>query len=82
MLVVASVISAGFYLPVIMAMYMKRPISAEAHDATEIVGPTRWVVVVATVVLLVFGVWPNRVLDAAQSSTEGMLPPPSRVLTD
>ncbi len=82
LLVVASVISAGFYLPVIMVMYMKGPVSVEAHDATEVVGPTRWVVAAATALLLVFGVWPNRALDVAQSSAEGMLPPPSRVLTD
>ncbi|MGH7657810.1 MAG: NADH-quinone oxidoreductase subunit N [Gemmatimonadales bacterium] len=64
-LVVTSVISAGYYLPVVMASYM-RPV----HDPEAFLGvrlPSMAVVVVATcvVLLLVFGVWPSWMLDLA-----------------
>ncbi|MBI3081486.1 MAG: NADH-quinone oxidoreductase subunit N [Gemmatimonadetes bacterium] len=59
-LVGASVVSAGFYLPPIMAMYMRPAPSAEAHQATRIVGAARWAVGVMAVALLLFGFWPNR----------------------
>src|SRR2546430_7858500 len=39
-LVLASVISAGYYLPVIMAMYMQPEPSAEAHAGMRL-GPLR-----------------------------------------
>jgi NADH-quinone oxidoreductase subunit N len=73
-LVGASVISAGYYLPVIMAMYMKPPIADDAHDETAIVGAGRFVVALTTVALLLFGVWPNRVMDAAAAGAEDLRP--------
>jgi hypothetical protein len=42
----------------------------------------RWVVAVTTILLVVFGVWPNRVLDVAQRGSDGVMPPSTRVLTD
>ena len=73
-LVLASVISAGYYLPVIMSMYMKAPVSDTAHDDVSIVGTTRWVVVAMTVALLVFGVWPQPMLDAAEQGVDELRP--------
>jgi NADH-quinone oxidoreductase subunit N len=82
LLVLASVISAGYYLPVIMAMYMKPAPSEAAHSNVQLLGAARWVVGVAAVLLLLFGVWPNRVMDLAADGAEGLRPAPTRVLTD
>lgn len=73
-LVVGSVISAGYYLPVIMAMYMKPADSETAHSASVVAGGVRWVVTVATVLLLLFGVWPNRVLSVASDGARNFAP--------
>jgi NADH-quinone oxidoreductase subunit N len=82
LMVLASVISAGFYLPVVMAMYMKPAPSAEAHEGTQLVGAARWVVGVTAVLLLLFGVWPNRVMDVAADGADGLRPAPTRIFTD
>jgi NADH-quinone oxidoreductase subunit N len=73
-LVGASVVSAGYYLPVIMAMYMKPLIAEGAHDHAGVRGPVRMVVAVTAILLLVLGVWPNRVMDAAASGANQMRP--------
>jgi len=73
-LVGASVISAGFYLPVIMAMYMKPPASESAHDNVQILGSARLVVAATALLLLLFGVWPNRVMDAAREEGRDLRP--------
>lgn len=73
-LVGASVVSAGYYLPVIMAMYMKPAESDTAHEGVDVRGAARWVVVATAVLLLLFGVWPNRLLDAARHEAESLRP--------
>jgi NADH-quinone oxidoreductase subunit N len=73
-LVASTVISAGFYLPVIMAMYMKPPASDTVHEEAALVGASRWVVAALAVCLLLFGVWPNRLLDVARQGTEDLKP--------
>jgi NADH-quinone oxidoreductase subunit N len=73
-LVVSTVISAGFYLPVIMAMYMKPPATDTVHEEAALVGASRWVVAALAVCLLLFGVWPNRLLDMARQGTEDLRP--------
>jgi NADH-quinone oxidoreductase subunit N len=67
-LVLASVVSAGYYLPVIMAMYMRQPPFPQAHAAVRLgrLGVAALAVCVAAV--LYFGVRPNRLLDLAQTS--------------
>jgi NADH:ubiquinone oxidoreductase subunit 2 (subunit N) len=67
-------ISAGFYLPVIMAMYMKPPASDTAHDDVQILGAARLVVAGTAVLLLLFGVWPNRVMDVAREEGRNLRP--------
>lgn len=81
-LVLASVVSAGFYLPVVMVMYMKPATSEDAHADTRIVGPARLVVTFVTVLLLLFGVWPNRAMDLARDGADGLQPAPTQVFTD
>jgi len=74
LLVLASVLSAGFYLPVVMAMYMK-PVQDEAlAGRAAMVGAARVVVATAAVALLLFGVWPNRALDLARSTGPDLNP--------
>lgn len=73
-LVLTSVVSAGYYLPVIMAMYMKpEPIEA-AHVDVVLDRWGRAAVAVAVAALLVFGVWPNRLFDLARSAGESVRP--------
>ncbi len=71
-LVLASVVSAGFYLPPIMAMYMRPAPSAEAHQGTRLVGAAGWAIAAMAVALLLFGFWPNRALDAARGGSESL----------
>jgi NADH-quinone oxidoreductase subunit N len=73
-LVGASVISAGYYLPVIMVMYMKAAPAPDAHEGTRLAGAARWVVAAAAGALLLFGFWPNRALDLARDGSEGLRP--------
>jgi NADH-quinone oxidoreductase subunit N len=73
-LVGASVISAGFYLPVIMGMYMKAPVSESAHEGSEATGGVRWVIGVTAVLLLLFGVWPRHALNIAENGGDDLRP--------
>ncbi|MGH7607334.1 MAG: NADH-quinone oxidoreductase subunit N, partial [Gemmatimonadales bacterium] len=75
-LVLTSVVSAGYYLPVIMAMYMKAEPSpspaAQADGSLGRAGGAAVAVVVAA--LLVFGVWPNRLVDLARTAGASVRP--------
>jgi NADH:ubiquinone oxidoreductase subunit 2 (subunit N) len=73
-LVGASVLSAGYYLPVVMAMYMKPADRPEVAEGATLAGSARAVVLAAAVVLLLFGVWPNRALDLARTTGEDLRP--------
>ncbi len=73
-LVLSSVVSAGYYLPVIMAMYMKpEPIEA-AHVDVVLDRWARAAVTVVVVGLLLFGVWPNRLFDLARTAGASIQP--------
>jgi len=74
-LVAASVISAGFYLPPIMAMYMRPVPSAAAHQNVRLAGAARWAVAVMAAGTLLFGFWPNRMLEAARQGGASLRPP-------
>ncbi len=73
-LVGASIVSAGYYLPVIMAMYMKPAASEQAHAAVQVAPAGRFVIGVAAVLLLLFGVWPNQALDVARDEGRDLQP--------
>jgi NADH-quinone oxidoreductase subunit N len=76
-LVLASVVSAGYYLPVIMAMYMKPEPSDTAHAEVRL-GRLGDAAVAALVVgLLLFGVWPNRLLDVAKTAGDSVRAAPA-----
>jgi len=67
-LVVTSVISAGYYLPVIMAMYMKAAPDEELHREVRLWPAAAAAVAVSIAAVLLFGVWPRGALDAALRS--------------
>ena len=71
-LVGASVVSAGYYLPPVMAMYMRPAPSPQAHEGTNLTRGARWAVAVTAVALLLFGFWPNRMLDVARHGGESL----------
>jgi NADH-quinone oxidoreductase subunit N len=73
-LVLTSVISAGYYLPVIMAMYMRSAPFAEAHAGMRFGRLGRLALAVCIGALLYFGLRPNRLLALAQNSGATLTP--------
>jgi NADH-quinone oxidoreductase subunit N len=67
-LVLTSVVAAGYYLPVIMAMYMRPAPDPEWHAGRGMVPLTSAVVAVCVVGILLLGVWPNEMLHLAEAS--------------
>ena len=61
-LVLTSVISAGYYLYVVMVMFMK-PRPANVDSGRIIGGWTRLVIGAAAVIIIVFGIFPNPIVD-------------------
>jgi NADH-quinone oxidoreductase subunit N len=66
-LVITSAISAGYYLAVVIAMFM-RPRAEQAPAPRRMGTPTALVIGVAAVALLVFGIVPGRLVDLASHS--------------
>jgi NADH-quinone oxidoreductase subunit N len=73
-LVLTSVVSAGYYLPVIMAMYMKPEPDEAAHVDVFLDRWARTAVATVVIALLLFGVWPNRLFELAKSAAETVQP--------
>jgi len=67
-IVLTTVISAGYYLPVIMSMYMKPALSEESHLTTRLWPAGVGAVIASVVAVVLFGVWPAGVLDVAGRS--------------
>jgi NADH-quinone oxidoreductase subunit N len=65
-LVVTSVVSAGYYLAVVTAMFM-RP-RAEGNAIPDASGTTRFLIAAAAVVLIVLGVYPTPVARLARNA--------------
>jgi len=75
LLVLASVISAGYYLQVVRVMFMK-PRPEGASDPAPVGGLTRLVLALSVVLVLLVGLAPSRVVDWArdhQPVTSGTL---------
>ncbi len=67
LLVLTSVISCGYYMYVVLVMFMKpRPEQETLGDPRRVGDATRWVIGVATVVLLALGVYPNALVALTQ----------------
>ena len=73
-LVLTSVISAGYYLPVIMAMYMKSAPTAEAHAGMRVGRLGRIALALCIAAVLYFGIRPNQLLALAQGSGATLAP--------
>ncbi|HSJ63766.1 MAG TPA: NADH-quinone oxidoreductase subunit N [Gemmatimonadaceae bacterium] len=67
-LVLTSVVSAGYYLYVVMVMFM-RPRPADAPVLPTVPGATRFIIGATVVLILLFGVYPQPVIRFARSST-------------
>ena len=67
-LVLTSVISAGYYLPVIMAMYMKAAPTEESHREARVWPVAAGAIAVSVIAVLLFGFWPAGALDLAGRS--------------
>lgn len=77
LLVLTSVISAGYYLPVVMAMYMKPEPGEQVHAGMRLGRLGAAVVAVSVAGLLVLGVRPNPLLDLARASGVAGTPAPA-----
>ena len=62
-LVVTSVISAGYYLPVIMAMYMKPAPTEEAHREVRLFPAAAGAIAMSLIAVVLFGLWPRGALE-------------------
>ncbi len=71
-LVLTSVLSAGYYLPVIMAVYMKPAGISDTASRLRLAPAAVGVIAFSIVVLLLFGFWPSEVLDLATRSAESI----------
>lgn len=78
-LVLTTLVSAGYYLPVLMSAYMRDP--GEADGGPALPGPAAVAVGAAVVVVLVFGVVPGPVLDSAVETAGTLLREASLVTT-
>jgi NADH-quinone oxidoreductase subunit N len=71
-LVLTSVLSAGYYLPVIMAMYMRPAPAAERHAGLGLSPTAAGLITVSVAAVILFGFWPNGLLDLATSSARSL----------
>lgn len=63
-LVLTSVVSAGYYLGVVMTMFMKPRPEGLAVPTGRVGGATRWVIGLSAVLLLLLGLFPNSLVRA------------------
>jgi NADH-quinone oxidoreductase subunit N len=67
-LVLTSVLSAGYYLPVIMAMYMRPSPEPDRHAAVGLSPTAAAAIAVSVAAVLLFGLWPSELLELAGAS--------------
>ena len=80
LLVLTSVISCGYYMYVVLVMFMKpRPEGQVVSDPRSVGSATRWVIGLSTVILLILGVFPNALVSLTQRSGSYLRPAPPQV---
>jgi NADH-quinone oxidoreductase subunit N len=81
-LVLTSVVSAGYYLPVVMAMYMKDETEPGTIERAgyRLGAGARAVVFAAALLILAFGVWPSQALSLANQGGRALRPAPPPVI--
>jgi NADH-quinone oxidoreductase subunit N len=62
---IGSGISIGYYLPVVLAMTLKPTRTRQAHQTIRIPRPAKIAVALCVLAIVVFGIWPNAVLNFA-----------------
>ena len=67
-LVLTSVLSAGYYLPVIMAMYMRPSPTPAPSEVSRFPRAAAGAIAVSIVLIVVLGFWPRELLDLAGQS--------------
>ncbi len=67
-LVLTSLVSAGYYLPVVRSIYMREPASEQAHDGAVLLPAAKWAVAISIVLILVFGVIPQVLVTGSDQS--------------
>ncbi len=67
-LVLTSLVSAGYYLPVVRSIYMREPVSDQAHDGAVLPPAAQWAVAIGVVLILVFGVIPQILVTGSDQS--------------
>jgi NADH-quinone oxidoreductase subunit N len=72
-LVVTTLLSAGYYLPVVMAVYMREPLAADAHAGAALPRPSVVLVALAVGLVLVLGVLPSGALASALDTAGSVL---------
>ena len=71
-LVLTSVVSAGYYLPIIMAMYMKPAPSPDRYAGVRLAPTAVGAVALSVVAIVALGFWPGDLLDLAGRSAESL----------
>ncbi len=69
-LVLTSIVSVGYYLPVVRAIYMKSPVTTDQHDHVRLPAPVRWTVAVGVALVLFFGVLPRSIIQSSEASAK------------
>ena len=80
-LVLTSVVSAGYYLPVIMALYMRPPRAPLVHHDRGLASTAAVAVAVGVLLIVALGVWPAEALRAADLSAASLAQAAGDILT-
>jgi NADH-quinone oxidoreductase subunit N len=71
-LVLTSVVSAGYYLPIIMSMYMRPAPSVGAYSDVRVGRSGALVLALMTIAVLVLGFFPRRVMSYAEETGQDL----------
>ncbi|HSB53484.1 MAG TPA: proton-conducting transporter membrane subunit, partial [Gemmatimonadales bacterium] len=72
LLVVTSVISAGYYLPVVMSMYMRPARAPMVYYDSRLARTAGVAVTLAVIGILALGVWPVPALDLSDNAAASL----------
>jgi NADH-quinone oxidoreductase subunit N len=73
LLVLTSIVSAGYYMPVIMAMYMRPARAPLVYFDRGLAGTARLAVAIGVIAVLAFGIYPTPVLQLANTAAESLI---------
>jgi NADH-quinone oxidoreductase subunit N len=71
-LVLTSLVSAGYYLPVIMAAWMKPEPVVNVPSTAPVWGTSAFAIGFASALIVLIGLWPGPILDAAMASAQSI----------